>query len=832
MKRLYLFLFLLFSLQASADMVCFSDGGITYWCYRGEAGVSHVSEDFEGDVIIIPSYAGEFERPDFGGYVTTIYWGSIINCPSLTCVTIPSSVTTIGSDGPDNSSVEPSIFYGCGALASVICNAEVVPQISKGVFENEIVKYATLYVPSSSLEDYKKAEEWNKFYDIVAIPDGSVTTHTLRYFVNGKMYKTYKMNKGSSITPEDLPQKAGHTFSGWTKVPETMPEYDIVVKGSFKVNTYKLMYIVDGENYKSFNITYGSTITPQNNPTKEGYTFSGWNEIPSTMPDHDVTVTGNFFPNTYKLTYIVDGEEYRVVEVKCDAAITVEACPTKKGMTFSGWSNIPEKMPAKDVTITGTFSWSKNTVDNVTYEVSDTINNYCKAIGNESASGAIKIAEAVDFDYSYNVATITDNTFNGCKDIMSIEIPATVTAIGERAFANIDHLTDVTIYAKNVPETDRTAFENSYTEDYVTLHVPAGSLDKYKAAAPWKNFKEIVAIEGTEAEPAKYTLIYQVDGETYQKYELEEGAEITALEEPTKEGYTFSGWDNVPETMPAEDVTIKGTFTVNKYLLIYMVDDEIYKKYDVEYGSEITAEKEPEKEGYTFSGWGTIPENMPAKDVIIKGTFTRNAAKEEEKEEVDTGEDVIKITSAGQTTWCSKYDLDFTDIEGLKAYIAPGYDRESGTIWLMRVFKVPAGEGILLMGDAKEYKVPHKPTSTYYTNMFVGTTEPKTIYESEGEFNNYYLSSGTSGVGFYRVTDAEGVQLKANRAYLPLKTSTQASTRGFVGMDFGEDGTTGMRNLTPALSKCEGVYYNLQGQRVDKPGKGLYILNGKKVVIR
>ena len=469
----------------------------------------------------------------------------------------------------------------------------------------------------------------------------------------------------------------------------------------------------------------------------------------------------------FNLTYYVDGEVYKTETHKYDDEIIPEIIK-KKGMTFSGWDiEIPEKMPGKDVDVKGTFSWSKSTIDNVIYEVSDTINNYCKAIGNESASGAIKIAEAVDFDFSYNVTTITGNTFNGCKDITSIEIPATVTTIGERAFANIDKLTDVTIYAEDIPETDRTAFENSYIEDYVTLHVPAASIDKYKEVAPWKNFKSIITIEGTEP-PQTFKLIYMVDGEVYKTVEIEEGAAITPEPAPTKEGYEFSGWSTIPATMPAEDVTITGTFTKNK----------------------------------------------------------------PKEEEVDTGEDVIKITSAGQTTWCSKHDLDFTDIEGLKAYIAPGYDRESGTIWLMRVFKVPAGEGILLMGDPNEYRVPHKPTTTYYTNMFVGTTEPKTIYESENGYTNYYLSSGTSGVGFYRVTDADGVQLKANRAYLPLKTSTQASTRGFIGMEFGEDGTTGMRNLTPALSKGEGVYYNLQGQRVDMPSKGLYIVNGKKVVIR
>ena len=192
-------------------------------------------------------------------------------------------------------------------------------------------------------------------------------------------------------------------------------------------------------------------------------------------------------------------------------------------------------------------------------------------------------------------------------------------------------------------------------------------------------------------------------------------------------------------------------------------------------------------------------------------------------------EDEIKITSTGQTTWCSAYDLDFTDIEGIKAYTAGGYDRVSGTIWLMRVNQVPAKEGILIIGTPGDYKVPHKTTGTYYVNMMKGTLQPITINETEGEYTNYYLSNGDSGVGFYKVNGS--VDLKANRAYLPLlKGTTQAGTR-FIGIGFEDDGTT---NLTLALSKGEGEgeWYTLQGQRVAKPGKGLYIRNGKKVVIK
>lgn len=90
----------------------------------------------------------------------------------------------------------------------------------------------------------------------------------------------------------------------------------------------------------------------------------------------------------------------------------------------------------------------------------------------------------------------------------------------------------------------------------------------------------------------------------------------------TKEGYTFSGWGEIPATMPPRDVTITGSFAVNNYTLTYQVDGETYKSYHIEYGANITAEAEPTKEGYTFSGWSEVPATMPARDVTITGNFT------------------------------------------------------------------------------------------------------------------------------------------------------------------------------------------------------------------
>ena len=188
--------------------------------------------------------------------------------------------------------------------------------------------------------------------------------YKLIYKVDGEVYKSYDVVYGTKITAEAEPTKEGYTFSGWSEIPETMPAhdvttmpaYDVTITGSFTKGAYKLTYMLDGVVYKTISYDYGDAITPEPAPTKEGYTFSGWSEIPETMPAHDVTITGTFSINKYKLTYTVDGEVYKTYEMEYGATITPEAEPTKEGYTFSGWSEIPATMPAHDVTVTGTFT--------------------------------------------------------------------------------------------------------------------------------------------------------------------------------------------------------------------------------------------------------------------------------------------------------------------------------------------------------------------------------------------------------------------------------------------------------------------------------------------
>ena len=129
-----------------------------------------------------------------------------------------------------------------------------------------------------------------------------------------------------------------------------MPANDLVINGNFTINKYTVTYKVDGEVYGTpTSYEFGATLPTAPTPTKEGYTFSGWDaETPATMPAKDLVINGNFTINKYTVTYNSNGgSTVDPQTVKYNDKAKEPTAPTKSGYTFAGWYTDNEKFTTK-----------------------------------------------------------------------------------------------------------------------------------------------------------------------------------------------------------------------------------------------------------------------------------------------------------------------------------------------------------------------------------------------------------------------------------------------------------------------------------------------------
>ena len=126
----------------------------------------------------------------------------------------------------------------------------------------------------------------------------------------------------------------------------------------------------------------------------------------------------------------------------------------------------------------------------------------------------------------------------------------------------------------------------------------------------------------------KYTITFDTNGGSeIAPITQDYGTGITAPDNPTRKGYTFKGWDKeIPETMPAENMTVKAQWEINQYTITFDTNggSEI-APITQDYGTEITAPDNPTRKGYTFKGWDKeIPKTMPAENMTVKAQWKIN----------------------------------------------------------------------------------------------------------------------------------------------------------------------------------------------------------------
>lgn len=263
--------------------------------------------------------------------------------------------------------------------------------------------------------------------------------------------------------------------------------------------------------------------------------------------------------------------------------------------------------------------------------------------------------------------------------------------------------------------------------------------------------------------------------------------------------------------MPASDVKVTVRYNAKQYTLTFMLNGEVYVVNDnVRYGDDIVLPQDPEvEEGFSFPGWIDVPETMPADNFTIYGHYIAT----------------LSVGESGYATYCPMKPIIFQGNENVKAFIAK---EKSATEVILKQVRgaVAVGTGLVLKGEPgaeAEFEVTNEGTDYSGTNLMVGVTETNATINAA---NLYVLVQKTDGVKFAD-TEANAAVVPIGKAYL----QAPANSSRLLTISF-DDETTAMKGVGVAETDKPTIVYNLSGQRVTSPKAGLYIMNGKKVVIK
>ena len=512
-------------------------------------------------------------------------------------------------------------------------------------------------------------------HDVVIEGTFTPALHDLVFMLEGGEYTRRRIAFGSPTESPEVPEKHGATFTGWEGLPETMPDEDLTVEGRYENNSYRLTYVVNGRHAFTVMTPYQSVIEPMDHPKKDHYTFSGWEGLPETMPDHDVTVEGRLEMKTFRLVRIVDGEVFMDEQLRIGDKINKKAKPVKEGYYFSGWRNLPDTMPDHDITAVTSMYPARFRVDYeldgevwrtgyVPYETKfepeipeiegrrflgwtdapetvplhDFVVHGSTAAAEEAAPAA---AEEPAAPLTYVLTVTVDGEIVARKILeegAAIELPVPEEKEGysfawENAVGTMP-AGDLTVNGSYTLNLYRLTFTVD-GEEIAGETLPFGA----KITVPTPEEKPGQTFAWTDAIPetmpasdltvtggygaGSYTYTFVCEGETVAEGSAPFGSAIIVPEMPERDGFAFA-WDEVPASMPAEDITVEGRYVASDFAVSFRCEGEVVSEIRVAAGEPIPAPALPEKTGYTFSGWGRIPDAMPAEDLVFDGIFTIN----------------------------------------------------------------------------------------------------------------------------------------------------------------------------------------------------------------
>ena len=403
-------------------------------------------------------------------------------------------------------------------------------------------------------------------------PTYTVTLHANGGTIaDGKDVTGYTYGVGATL-PTDV-TRTGYTFKGWydnenlTGSPVTAisntetgnKEY----WAKWEINQYTITFdTAGGSTVASITQDYGTAITAPADPTREGYTFIGWDrEIPETMPAENMTVTAQWEINRYTITFdTAGGSEIAPITQDYGTNIAAPADPTREGYTFIGWDReIPTTMPAENITLKA--KWKD--IEKPTGEIKISENSWKAFLNNITFGLFFKDTQTVTINASDNSGTVFISYLVTDRDLSETELGSLVYRAYEEPF-RIDPNGEYIVYAMLVDESLNITYLRS---DRITLDnvqpVISGIEDgktycEAQTVTVDEKYVDTVTVNGTAVtldESGSFTL--PADGE--QRIVVTDKAGNTAeMTVTVNDGHTFGEWTSNGDGTHTRKCTVDG----------------------------------------------------------------------------------------------------------------------------------------------------------------------------------------------------------------------------------------------------------------------------------